>query len=431
MSKHKSYFYLLIANILVAFATIIVNALIPRMYSIEHLSNYLLIKRVIMTLLSLQLVGLNLSIPYYYPKYGDPKIFKDALRLALFITLPAILLTGSIVLWWGLLTNEIIGIRQYILYSFTLSLNVFTFSVLRAKKDFKKASIQHIKNMFIYPLFSLLVTDTLANSFLILFILSTIDNIVTLKLLFRTSKNRYSDALKEKSSYNIWMLVQYGINRFPMFISQVFLTALPLIYLKQIGDIQRIAVWGAGLTILRIVVMFAGPVNTIVLPRFSGMIANDEKYLMKEVWILNMSALALGPILNGVFYYWMGPVIQFWIGIDMIQYSKDISLISTIIPFMLATELIRSTVDSIHKKGINSYIYMAGVIIAGVLILIFSGDHEIGPSSILYYIMTSYILLYLFSILYLQRVLQFTRKYILSILFLFSINLILVSLIVG
>lgn len=412
----KEYSYLLIANGLAAAATIIVNALIPRIYSISDLSDFILIKRVITTILSIQLVGMNISIAYYYPRIRSIKVFKDALKLFLWVTLPMIIVIGVIIQVVGFLNEESIGIVSYLLFSFVLSFNTLTFSIIRSQQNFKRAAIQHVKNMFLYPVICLLVTSDLSSYFLLLFGVSVLDNSLTIRGILRSKPIKTEDA-PSVGEYSLPGLAGYGIQRFPMFVTQIFIAALPLMYLKSINEVERIVIWGAAHTILRLVIMLAGPINTIVLPRYSELLGHKDARVRDEVWKLNLLALGAGPFLMLGLFLFMNPLIEIWIGIDAQSFQVDTMILSFIIPFMLAAELVRSTVDALQTQSLNSFIYLLSITISasivGVMVLIsgFVVYH------ILVYLILVYVFIYIFSLVRLHGKINFSRH---QVIFLFA-----------
>ena len=313
MALRKQYSYLLIANGLVALAAITINALIPRIYSVNELSNYIFIKRIITTMLSIQLVGANLSIPFFYPKVKQLRVFIDAIKMVFLTSLFTNLLVGFVILKTGLFEADSIGFISFLLFSLTLAYNTLTFSIIRAQQAFKKAAFQHSKNMFIYPIVGLIITQSLQQYFLLLFTMSFIDNTYTILRILKTHPDTI-DTDNSQGEYSISRLINYGFQRFPMFFAQIFIAALPIVYLKVIGDMERIAVWGAALTILRLVIMLAGPVNVMVLPRFSEMLAKGQLDVRDEVWKINMVALVAGPLLMFVLYFFMDQ--QFSCGLE-------------------------------------------------------------------------------------------------------------------
>ncbi len=425
MALRKQYSYLLVANGLVALAAITINALIPRMYSINDLSNYIFIKRIITTMLSIQLVGANLSIPFFYPKVKQLKVFTDAIKLVFFTTLFANLLVGFVILKLGLFEPDSIGFVSFLLFSLTLAYNTLTFSIIRAQQNFKKAALQHCKNMFIYPVVGLIITQSLPHYFLFIFSLSFFDNTYTLTRILTTHLPRNdSDAIHKE--YSIGRLIRYGLQRYPMFVSQIFIAALPIVYLKVIEDIERIAVWGAALTILRLVIMLAGPVNVMVLPRFSEMLKQGRLDVRDEVWMINMVALIAGPLLMGILYFLMGPAIHLWIGVDVTAYALDLKILSFCMPFMLSTELVRGTVDALQARSINSAIYIISIFASASMVLIYSWSTGFETYLLLVYLLIVYVLIYFASIYSLHKKIIFKKD---QIIYLVSASIVILTII--
>ena len=402
----RQYSYLLIANGLAAAATIIINALIPRIYSITDLSDFILVKRVITTVLSIQLVGLNISVAYFYPRVKVGQVFLDAIKLFLLVTVPSIIVIGVSISLAGFLDNESISIISYLLFSFTLSYNTLTFSIIRSQQNFKRAAIQHVKNMFLYPVICLLITDTLAHYFLVLFIVSVLDNSLTIRGIL-VSPIMEPKGEENIEDYSFAGLAIYGIQRFPMFITQIFIAALPLLYLKSINEVERIVIWGAALTMLRLVIMLAGPVNTIVLPRYSELLAQRDSNVKREVWKLNVFALGAGPFLMATLLLLMNPLIELWIGIDTAPYQMDTMLLSFVLPFMLASELVRSTVDALQTHSLNSYIYIFSITAAATFVAFVIAFSGFNVYHILVYLILVYAFIYVLSIYNLHRKISF------------------------
>jgi len=197
--------------------------------------------------------------------------------------------------------------------------------------------------------------------------------------------------------YSITLLTKYGLQRYPMFISQIFIAAMPLMYLKSINEVERIVVWGAGFTILRLVTMLAGPINTIVLPKYSEMLSKSDSNITNEVWKLSILALVVGPPLMLGLHFAMNPMIEFWIGIDTTPYVVDTIILSCVMPFMFGAELLRSTVDALQTHSLNSYIYIWSIVLAASIVSAIVSISGFSPEYILNYLILVYAFIYFFS----------------------------------
>jgi len=114
-----------------------------------------------------------------------------------------------------------------------------------------------------------------------------------------------------------------------------------------------------------------------------------------------------------VLYFFMGPAIQLWIGVDVSSYHRDLIILSFCMPFMLSTELVRGTVDALQARSLNSSIYIVSILVSASIVLLYSWLTSFESYLLLVYLLIVYVLIYLASIYSLHIKIRFKKDQIL------------------
>lgn len=347
-----------INGLAVILGIIFLNGYISRLYGLEVLGEFLLLKNTFTTIAGTLMIGLNVGLPYYLSKHKDNQYGFSAFGIIIIITLPL-----SIILLLILQNLNINGFDNnyfwlYLLYLNSIILQILTFALYRGHFNALIANLIQLSTTALIPTIVFTLAPDLHTS------LAIIGGSVTLiSLIAYASKNGGLLSFKNsiETSKN---LLRYGIWRIPGFIAQFILLALIPIILARWSNLSTVAYFNSSLSIVKLVVIFINPITIVLLPHFSEkIVAGKQDELSSNLNILFRLGIVSSTIVTAFLFLNATILFQLWLG-DINENSINvIRTILVVIPFFTIAGLARSPINAASEKGYSSIVYGLGAVV--------------------------------------------------------------------
>ena len=347
----------LLNGLVVIGGVFILNGLISRLYGLDVLGEFLLIKRTLSAGVSILLIGLNIGLPNYLSRNFERSYTNNAFVLFILVSIPLIILFIG-----GLFIFKINGFKEdyfwlYVLLAFSMCAQFMTYALYRGYMNMLGANLFQLLGTAIIPIIVFYMVGTLYEG--LYWIGGSIAIIMFLSFLVRNKGVRFQDVNSRQTKE----LFQYGLKRVPSFVSQFILLAGIPIMLAQTGNLESVAYFNSSLSLVRLALLIINPMSMVLLPRIANMISGGS---MSEVQNLIKILLKAGIVLSlaGTIYIFLfAPLIlSFWLGEVSNEGVLILRFTILALPFYLFAGLTRSPIDAVSEKGYNSLIYGLGAV---------------------------------------------------------------------
>jgi O-antigen/teichoic acid export membrane protein len=344
----------------------ILYGLITRIMSIEALGEYLLVRRTAFSLVSILLVGINISLPYYIAQQNDSAYGVATLILFLVITVPLTAII-SIIIYLGIFEgfSPTLALPFFFLtiaYAFQAS----AYGLLRGNLNILGAGLLQLIGTGLVPIFVFVLGKQLGIP-LILLTIGSITFVLSLSVyLMKLGSVSFRLDLKQARQ-----LLAYGFQRVPTFIADfILLAGVPLLIAGTAGK-AGIAYVNSGISFIRLFMVTVMPLSIVLLPRFTkAIMAGHQASITRGLEILCRTIILIGLPLTLCLYVNTPVILNLWLGSDNEVGVRVVQVVILALPFYLLMETLRSPVDAASAKGYNSIIHGAGAL---TLLLMYFG----------------------------------------------------------
>lgn len=356
-SLKADYLLTAINGIAVLLSVLLLNGLIARMYGLEILGEFLLVRRTVFAMMGILLLGMNIGLPSLIGGSTGGKYEGSSLIIFIIYSLPSI----SIILYY-LGSQNIAGYNSenvWAYYAFTIGVSsqYLIYSLYRGYLKMLGANCLHFLGTALIPILVFLNTGNLNIAMMVIGISILIVNIIAFIMLDGGMKKMVADVQHLKN------VVRFGSERIVSFISQFVLLAGAPILISIDNSYSDLAYFNSLISLVRIMLFVVGPLGIVLLPRVSK--AVEENNLASLSLGLN-NLLKLALIFGGLIAVFLSStgaiILELWLGTisSTGKWMAQVMLLS--IPLYLIVEILRSPIDGLSKRGYNSIIYLISAI---------------------------------------------------------------------
>ena len=343
----------------------ILNGLIARIYGIEILGKFLLLKRTFSSAVGILLIGINVGLPYYLSRnlkrsYGD-----NSFILFIIVTVPLTVILMVSILWFNIPGFNSDRFWTYIIFSLGISAQFMTYALYRGYMNMIGANIFQLLGTAIIPIIIFTsVTDIYEGLF-------WMGLCVLIVMIFAFIIRNNGLNIYEINFHQSKKLVKYGLERIPSIIAQFILLAGIPIFLARTVNFESVAYFNSSLSLVRLALIIVNPIGMVLLPRISNKIASDTKgELSNTLNIIFKSGIVFGVICTTYCYVNAPLILLFWLGEVNETGITILRFTILVFPFYTFSSLTRSPIDAISERGYNSLIYGLSAVVLFTIIFI-------------------------------------------------------------
>ncbi|MAD51694.1 MAG: hypothetical protein QF847_01075 [Candidatus Marinimicrobia bacterium] len=365
----KSDFMVTFLNGLIVIGGVfILNGFISRVYGMEVLGEFLLVKRTFSALVGILLLGMNVGLPNYLSRNFERTYGDNSFLLFLIFTIPATLSTIGIILLADINGFYFEYYWVYVVYSLGISAQIITYGLYRGYINMIGANIFQLLGTGAIPI---IIFSLVSNLYRSLFWIGIVTAIIMIFVFIIRNKGIQINEIKINI---IKQIAKYGFERLPSFIAQFILLAGIPIFLAQSVNFESVAYFNSSFSLVRLSLLIVNPISMILLPRVSNKIASGSKGDISNILDILFKAGLVFSIVGTIFCYVYAPIIlNSWLGEVNELGIKILRLTIVSLPFYTLSGLARSPIDAASEKGYNSIIY--GIAAFVMLIIIFIGEY--------------------------------------------------------
>ncbi|MBC8196266.1 MAG: hypothetical protein H8E60_00110 [Candidatus Marinimicrobia bacterium] len=370
LNKHLSFkadlMVTLLNGLVVIGGVFVLNGLIARMYGLEVLGEFLLVKRTLSSFAGILLIGMSVGLPNYLSRNFDRSYGDNVFIIFLLFTIPLTVLFIFGILWFNISGFNNNNFWVYFIFSLGISTQLITYALYRGYMNMIGANIFQLLGTAIIPIIVFTIIDNLNDG---LFWIGV--SVLVIMIIAFLTRNRGLNVslLNFNKSKQIF---KYGIERVPSFISQFILLAGIPIFIAQSKNFESVAYFNSSLSLVRLSLIFINPIGMILLPRISNKIASGDKGDISKILNLFFKAGIVFSVIGTTYCYLFAPLIlELWLGEVSHNGVAILRLAILALPFYTFSGLTRSPIDAISERGYNSLIY--GIAAISMIIMIFLG----------------------------------------------------------
>lgn len=348
----KTDLILTIVNGLIVFLGVfLLNGYISRNLGLDYLGEYLLVRRVVLSAIGILLIGLNISIPTLIAKNIN-HVAQSTVLIFFGISLPLIFL------FTGLIQHNIFGkfpdidFFSYIIFIIGICLQFITYGLYRGHMNMIGANIIQFCSTALIPVVIFLLKPNLDDALRYIGLLLTFSNLIF--FLLKNGKFKITHIY----SKNIFQILKFGAVRIPSIFAQFILLAVVPILISKKGDFSEVAYYTSSLALLRSSLIIIGPIGIILLPRVAKAIASGQVLKVKAgIEVLIEMVIIFSLLISISLSMFGGEILTLWLGEVS---NTGIWIVKTLLlfmPFYLFIDILRSPIDAMSEKGINSIVY--------------------------------------------------------------------------
>ena len=329
------------------------NGMIARMHGLDVLGEFSYIRRIVTSCISVLLFGMNVGLPYYISRNTNPNYAYGGGVLFTCISFPLILF-----ITWLITNGYLPGLKAedshiYFLYIVGIGAQYLSYSIFRGYMNMIGANILQLLCTAVIPIIAFYYFSTLSHTINQIALCILLISLIGIFYRVESVKKPF-ELLRCVSS-----LFKYGFARLPSFLAQFFLIAgLPIFLAKEITS-ANMALLNAGISIVRLALIFVTPLGMILLPRISHALAQGEKFKVGQgMEILLTITIYFSTIICGIVFLYTEELLILWLG----QITTDgillVKLVILAFPFYSVMGVLRGPIDAGSEKGYNSIIYV-------------------------------------------------------------------------
>jgi len=370
LNKHLSFkadlMVTLLNGLVVIGGVFVLNGLIARVFGLEVLGEYLLIKRTLSSIVGILLIGMSVGLPNYLSRNFNKSFGDNALIIFLFFTIPI-----TVVFIYGIISFDIPGFTSnnfwvYLIFSLSISAQFITYALYRGYMNMIGANIFQLLGTAIIPIIIFVNIDSLDNG---LFWIGT--SVFTIMIIAYLTRNRGLNFFN--FNYNkSKQIILYGFKRLPGFFSQFILLAGIPLFIAKSDNYESVAYFNSSLSLVRLSLIFVNPIGMVLLPRLSNKIAKGEKEDLTKMLKVFFNAGIVFSVIGATFCYLNTPLIlKLWLGEANNNGVYILRFTILALPFYTFSGLTRSPIDVVSERGYNSLIY--GIAAISMIVLLSVG----------------------------------------------------------
>jgi len=369
LNKHISFkadIILTLLNSLVVIGSIfILNGLIARIHGINILGEFLLIKRTLSAFVGILLVGMNVGLPNYLSRNFEKSYGDNSFLLFIIITIPLTIIFIGSICWLEITGFNADNFWIYMIFSLSISAQFITYALYRGYMNMIGANIFQLLGAAVIPI---IIFSFILDIYTALFWIGLSVLIIMLLSFINCNKGISVSAINAHQSKEI---IKYGMERMPSFISQFILLAGIPIFLANKVDFESVAYFNSGLSLVRISLIFVGPIGMVLLPRISNKIAGGTKDDVVKLLDVLFTAGIVCSVIITVYCYINAPLIlKLWLGQISETGLRILRFAILALPFYAFSSLTRSPIDAVSERGYNSLVYGFGALSMAIIIFI-------------------------------------------------------------
>ena len=343
----------------------ILNGLIARIYGLEILGEFLLVKRTFSAIVGILLIGMNIGLPNYLSKnlkksYGD-----NSFLLFIIVTIPLTVILMLSIFWFNIPGFYSDRFWIYIIFSLGISAQFITYALYRGYMNMIGANIFQLLGTAIIPIIVFISVMDLYEG------LFWIGLCVLIVMIFAFIIRNKGLNIYDINFHQSKKLLKYGLERIPSIIAQfILLAGIPLV-LAQTLNFKNVAYFNSSLSLIRLSLIIVNPIGMVLLPRISNKIASGAKDDLPNILNIFFKSGIVFSVIGTAYCYINAPLILlFWLGEVNETGVAILRLTILVLPFYTFSGLTRSPIDAISERGYNSLIYGFSAIVLFTIIFI-------------------------------------------------------------
>ncbi len=362
MTIKQDFIMTFVNGLVVMIGIFLLNGYVARHHGLETLGHYLLVRRTCYAVVGVLLLGMNVGLPNFVAK-DQKESFGDSAIVILFVfTLPVLLLLTYFVSS-GFISGLLPDLSwTYFAFALAVCIQSITYGLYRGHLRMVGANLIHLISTVIIPVVAFLILNKVDVIFRIIAICVTV--VASASYLV---KNRGFNPLRVKLKV-LERLALYGFKRIPSFASQfILLAGVPLLVVSYDVKFSEISYLNSTISLVRLFLVFVGPLGIILLPRISQALAQGKVDKVKQGIEMLLMWVFFGGLLLSFSLSLFGPeILKLWLGNVSVNGAWIARVIFIALPFYAVVGVLRSPIDAASERGYNSIIYL----LAAVLLLI-------------------------------------------------------------
>lgn len=401
LTFRQDFLITLLNGIGILIGVFLLNGYVARIHGLDTLGEFLLVRRTSYALVGVSLLGMNIGLPNFIAREQDERFGDNALLTFVIFTIPFLVIFAMLVYW-----NLIPGFNPayaevFSLFVLGVSSQYLTYGLFRGHMNMIAANLLQLISSAIIP-------------FCIFFLITGIENILRVIAIgilivsistFLIKNNGWN--ISKISKQRLKQIWKYGFERIPSFISQFFLLAgVPLLVVSDVS-FSDISYLNSTISLVRLFLVFVGPLGIILLPRISQALAQGK--ITKVKWGIEMllTWIFFGGLLLSISLSLFGPeILKLWLGNVSVNGAWTARVMLIALPFYAVVGVLRSPIDAASERGYNSIIYsVAAVLLLTSFFLMKSTGISVLKAGVISFLI-GYIAAALFSLLIAYRLLN-------------------------
>ncbi len=357
----KTFILTFFTQLLVTLSGLLIFKLISLKFSEIGLADYSLAKRNITYLYTFFLLGLGVTVPKYIAnKIAENSGQENDVFFAASLILLSVIFTYTtfFLLFSESVSYMLFGDKHFtnyippILFSITaLLLHALVYAYYRGYMHFNIANLLQLSNLGFIPLFAIFLAKKVQEIFLFSGIMTLL---LTIPILLYLWSKSLSDI--RKATLFLPQLLKYSLNRLPADFGMASLLALPSIIAVHTIDSLNAGYIAFSISLLSISGHLVAPFGTIMLPKISYLLGNNDLYSSKA-YAKKLLSISLFVGLSGLLIYqiFTKEILMFYLGNvsdDLISTSRKIMVAVVFYPVFVT---MRSIVDAYYAQAYNTY----------------------------------------------------------------------------
>ena len=372
LNKHLSFkadlMVTMLNGLVVVGGVFILNGLIARIHGLEHLGEFLLIKRTLSAIVGILLIGINIGLPNYLSRNFQKSYGDISLILFIIVTMPLTVVLIVSILWFDITGFYSEHFWVYIVFSLSISAQFITYALYRGYMNMIGANIFQLLGTAIIPIIVFTIVIDLYEG------LFWIGSCVLIMMIFAFIFRNKGLNIHEINFHQSKKIVKYGLERIPSFFAQFILLAGVPLFLAQTVNFESVAYFNSSLSLVRLSLILVNPIGMVLLPRISNKIASGTMDDVANFLNIFLKAGIVFSVIGTTFCFINAPfILQIWLGEVSDAGINILRLAILALPFYTFSGLTRSPIDAISEKGYNSLIY--GVAATSMIVIIYIGNH--------------------------------------------------------
>jgi len=318
---------------------------------------------------------MNVGLPYFISRNTNPNYAYGAVALFICTSLPLIFF-----ITWLINIGYFPGLKAeeshiYFLYIIGIGAQFLSYSIFRGYMNMIGANILQFLCTAVIPIIAFYYFSNLSKTI----------NQIAIFILIISFLGYFYRMEPAKKPFELLRYVSAG---------------LPILLAKEITS-ANMALLNAGISIVRLALIFVTPLGMILLPRISHALAQDKKFKVGQgMEILITTTIYFSTIICCIVFLYTEELLILWLG----QITTDgillVKLVILAFPFYSVMGVLRGPIDAGSEKGYNSLIYVIAALgmlfsflifrIAGVNMMIagtisFAFGHSVSMLGCLYF----------------------------------------------